>query len=269
MDLRGATTDSLITTVCNGVQLDMTGGAWFEVPTASAASIVVQSVSSYVDTVIAVFSGSCDTQQCVGASSTVSPPPGSTAGRVTFTPEPGIEYWAYVAGVSELGIIVYDRLTTGTGSVLLFSLRCFRLTAVAIATNTECVNAVDAGNFNNVDLAQGSVASLLTTNCDGVQLDGAGVGLWYKITPASGDIVTAAGYSSSDGDGFTVAVAAFEGGCDVQTCVTRLASVPQKDSEVVWVADGSEYLIFVGGDSVPSTVTLRVDSGRTRQLSLL
>lgn len=115
-------------------------------------------------------------------------------------------------------------------------------------SNDLCTDAIDLEcGPHSTDVTPATSTGTLVTSCGGALDTDTSAGVWYRLAPAADSTVVVTVSNAQ----FDVQVAVLAGGCDVQSCVaggrSSTARGTADTTEVMFVADGGTYLVYVSG----------------------
>lgn len=234
----GATNSSITTTECADQGTGLVGGVWYSIRPPLGAKVVASLCDgTNFDTLLVVFEDGCDLQRCGWSNKE-----GCGAQSILSWTAEGDSYLIYVCGspgaYNDEGEFTLAVNVTG-----------------AAPKNDLCRNAIpfpSNGGVVSGSTLYATFRSVLNTHCRESSIQVAG-GVWYTITPPAETKVLA---SLCDNADYGTTLAILTGGCDTQKCVAsnEHGCYNQDASRVLWVANGSAYLMYVtGGSGYPNT----------------
>ena len=201
-------------------------GIWYSYAPTTNGTLVVDTIGSGFDTVLAMFTGSCGALAQVGCDDDGG---GSLSSRISLTVTGGTTYFILAGGYS-----------SATGSLTLH----LNFTPVGGVSNDTCGSAVviAANAYTNI---QSTTAATSTGDPVPSCVGGFGRGVWYVFTPTgNGSLVV-----DTIGSGFDTGLGIYTGNCGAQTQVgcndDGGGGVASKIT--LTASNGVSYFILAGG----------------------
>lgn len=216
---------------CGTFNNGVAGGVWYSISgTGDIINLSLCNDNSF-DTQIAVYSGTCFTQVCVGGNDQSC----GNQSEFSFTSDPSTNYLVYIYG--------------WTDNVGTYQLDVTCQAPPPPVMNDICEDAIDIACGDSIFATTvGATETDEPTDLCGIFNNGTAPGVWYSFA-GTGDIVTV----SLCGSDFDTQLQVFSGTCFTQACVAGnddnfAACGAGNNSELVFASDPStNYLFYVNG----------------------